>query len=167
MLDPRWIDPLLFSLQLATISTAASLLLGVPLAFGLTRYRFPGREALLAFSLSPLVLPALVTGIGLLLILQLLELGGLFGLPALVLGHVVICLPFVVRMTVIGLGTMPARVEDAALQSRRAPIAVLREITLPLIKGGLFAGGTFAFIQSSPITVSVSFSRVRSTGPSR
>lgn len=148
VLDPRWIDPLLFSLQLATVSTLASLLLGAPLAFGLVRYRFPGRAALLAFSLSPLILPALVTGIGLLLVLQLLGLGGLFGLPALVIGHVIICLPFVVRMTAIGLGTMPIRVEDAALSLGAPPSVVLREITLPLIKGGLFAGATFAFIQS-------------------
>ncbi|MDB5511843.1 MAG: hypothetical protein JWR08_1326 [Enterovirga sp.] len=146
--DPRWIDPLVFSLQLATASTLASLLLGAPLAFGLVRYRFPGRAALLAFSLSPLILPALVTGIGLLLVLQLLGLGGLFGLPALVIGHVIICLPFVVRMTAIGLGTMPIRVEDAALSLGATPSVVLREITLPLIKGGLFAGATFAFIQS-------------------
>lgn len=146
--DPRWIDPLVFSLKLATLSTAATLALGVPLAFGLTRYRFPGRDALIAFSLSPLVLPALVTGIGLLLVLQLLGLGGLFGLPALLVGHVIICLPFVVRMTAIGIGTLPARVEDAALSLGATPSVVLREITLPLIKGGLFAGGTFAFIQS-------------------
>lgn len=146
--DPRWIDPILFSLKLATLATGASLLLGVPLAFGLTRYRFPGREGLIAFSLSPLVLPALVTGIGLLLLLQLLGLGDLFGLPALAVGHVIICLPFVVRMTAIALGTLPVRVEDAALSLGARPGVVLREITLPLIKGGLFAGGTFAFIQS-------------------
>jgi putative spermidine/putrescine transport system permease protein len=146
--DPRWIEPLLFSLRLAVLSTFASLALGVPLAFGVTRYRFPGRNAIIALSLSPLILPALVTGIGLLLVLQLLGLGGLFGLPALLIGHVIICSPFVVRMTIIGISTLPPRVEDAALSLGATRLTVLREITLPLIKSGVFAGGTFAFIQS-------------------
>jgi ABC-type spermidine/putrescine transport system permease subunit II len=44
---PEWIDPLLFSLKLGSLTAAFSTLLALPLAFALFRYRFRGREALL------------------------------------------------------------------------------------------------------------------------
>ncbi len=148
VLDPQWLEPLQFSLELATVSAIAATLMGLPLAFALARHRFPGRDALAMLALSPLMLPALVTGIGLLQLLELAGLGDLLGLPALVVGHVVICLPFVVRTITISLGGVPMRVEDAARSLGATNRVVLFEVTFPLIKSGLFSGATFAFIQS-------------------
>lgn len=146
--DPRWLEPLQFSLELALVSAIAATLMGLPLAFALARHRFPGRDALATLALSPLMLPALVTGIGLLQLLELAGLGDLLGLPALVIGHVVICLPFVVRTIVISLAGVSPRVEDAARSLGATDRTVLLEVTLPLIKSGLFSGATFAFVQS-------------------
>jgi putative spermidine/putrescine transport system permease protein len=148
VLDPRWLEPLQFSLELSMIAAVAATALGLPLAFALARHEFRGRRALATLALSPLMLPALVTGIGLLQLLELAGLGDLLGLPALVVGHVVICLPFVVRTIAISLGSVSRRVEDAARSLGATNTTVLIEITFPLIKGGLFAGATFAFIQS-------------------
>ncbi len=147
-LSPRWLQPLGFSVKLALLAAVITTLLGMPLAFGLTRYRFPGREALIALSLGPLALPALVTGIGLLQLLQISGFGFLLGFPALLIAHVIICLPFSVRTVAIGLQAMPTKVEQAAASLGATPIVVFREVTLPLIKSGLFAGASFAFIQS-------------------
>ncbi len=55
-LTTRWLQPLGFSIELASLAAAATLVLGLPLAFGLVRYRFPGRDVLAALSLGPLVL---------------------------------------------------------------------------------------------------------------
>ena len=99
-------------------------------------------------ALSPLMLPALVTGIGLLQFLQLAGMGELLGLPALVAGHIVICMPFAVRTIAISLSGLPPNLENAALSLGARPRMALWLITLPLIKGGIFAGATFAFVQS-------------------
>src|SRR2546427_12023280 len=67
---PEWIDPLLFSLKLGSLTAILSTLLALPLAFALYRYRFRGRDALVALTLGPLMLPTLVTGVGLLQLFQ-------------------------------------------------------------------------------------------------
>jgi putative spermidine/putrescine transport system permease protein len=144
----RWLTPLAFSIELGLAAAFCATLLGLPMAFGLVRHRFPGRDALAALALGPLVLPALVTGIALLQLLQVVGLGSLYGFPALLIGHVIICLPFTVRTIAISLRAMPARAEHAALSLGASPAKVFLLITLPLIKSGLFAGAVFAFIQS-------------------
>jgi putative spermidine/putrescine transport system permease protein len=147
-LTAKWLTPLWFSLQLSTSVAVVTMLLGLPFAIGLARPNFRGRNALMAISTGPLVLPTMVTGIGL---LQLMQFGGaraLLGLPALFIGHVVICLPYCVRTVAISLTTLPASVERAAASLGARPIRVFFEVTLPLIKTGIFAGGVFAFIQS-------------------
>ena len=147
-LDPRWLEPLQLSVELAFTAAIIATLLGLPMAWALVRERFPGRDAIAALVLGPLVLPALVTGIALLQILQVVGLGSLVGFPALVIGHVIICLPFTVRTIGISLRAMPVRAELAAASLSAHPAQVFRLITLPLIKTGMFAGGVFAFIQS-------------------
>jgi putative spermidine/putrescine transport system permease protein len=147
-LVPRWLNPLLFSVELATGAALLSVLLGFPLAYALARGRFPGRDVLSALALAPLTLPALVTGIGLLQMLQLAGLGALFGLPALLIGHVVICLPFTVRTISVSLQSVPRNAELAALNLGASPLRTFWEVTLPIAKNGVFAGGSFAFVQS-------------------
>ena len=150
-LVPRWLNPLLFSVELAAGAAVLSVLLGFPLAYGLARGRFAGRDALAAFALGPLALPALVTGIGLLQMLQMLQMAGLrvlFGLPALLIGHVVICLPFAVRTIGVSLHSVPRNAELAALNLGASPLRAFWEVTLPIAKNGVFAGASFAFVQS-------------------
>ncbi len=115
----------------------------------LYRYRFRGREALLALTLGPLMLPTLVTGVGLLQLFQYLGWREYIGFTALLVGHVVICMPFAVR-TVVG---QPA---DAAAERRAGGGEPRRDALgarcgtsiFPLIKTGLVAGAVFAFIHS-------------------
>jgi putative spermidine/putrescine transport system permease protein len=145
---PQWLQPLTFSLQLATLVALISALLGTPLAFAFERYSFPGKGVVRAVTLGPLILPSLVTGIALLQALSLVGLGRWMGFYALLIGHVAICLPFSVRTVAISLAAMPGRVEQAAASLGAGPFAVLRHVTLPLVAPGVVAGMIFAFIHS-------------------
>lgn len=145
---PEWLQPLLFSLELASLVALISACAGVPLAFAFQRYEFPGKALLRAITLGPLILPSLVTGIALLQFLSLIGLGSWMGFWALLIGHVVICLPFSVRTVAISLAAMPGSVEPAAASLGASPWAVLRHVTLPLAAPGAVAGMIFAFVHS-------------------
>lgn len=146
--SPEWMGAFVFSLELAALSALATGLAGLPLALAFTRYRFPGRGLMQAMTLGPLVLPSLITGLSLLQFLTLAGLGDWIGLPALVIGHVIICLPFTVRTVTISLLSIPATAERAAASLGASPWRVFCEVTLPLSRSGLGAGMIFAFISS-------------------
>ncbi len=147
-LSPDWLDPLLFSLELGAAASVLATLLALPLAFALVRHEFRGRNALIALTLGPLLLPALVTGVGILQLFQYVGLRDYIGLPALVAGHVVICLPFAVRTTAISLQGMPPNLENAAASLGAPPWRTQLHVILPLVKNGIVAGAVFAFIHS-------------------
>lgn len=147
-LSTRWIEPMLFSLKLATLTAVASAAIGTPLAFAMVRHAFRGKALVEMLVAGPLVLPSLLTGIGLLQILHASGLSDLVGFWGLLIGHVVICLPFSVRTVTVSLRGMPASLEPAAASLGAPPWRVLREVTLPVISGGVFAGTAFAFVHS-------------------
>ena len=147
-LSAEWIDPLWFSLKLASLTAAISTLLALPLAFALARHRFRGRDAMVALTLGPLMLPALVTGVGLLQLFQYAGLREYIGFTALVVGHVVICLPFAVRTVAISLHALPRNLELAAASLGASRWRTLAHVVLPLVKSGVIAGALFAFIHS-------------------
>ena len=144
----EWMDPLWFSLKLGAITALISTLLALPLAFALARHRFPGRDAMVALTLGPLMLPALVTGVGLLQLFQYAGLREYIGFTALLVGHVVICLPFAVRTVAISLHTLPPNVELAAASLGASRWRTLLHVVFPLIKSGIVAGAVFAFVHS-------------------
>jgi len=155
-----WVDPVLFSFRLAICAALVSTIVALPLTFGLTRYRFKGRDALITLALGPLMLPALVISIGLLQFFYLIGLGDYVGFWALLAGHFVICLPFSVRTIAISLYGLPANVEKAAASLGASPVTVLFKVVFPLIKNGILAGAVFSFIHSfSDVNVSLFISR--------
>jgi putative spermidine/putrescine transport system permease protein len=101
-----------------------------------------------ALTLGPLMLPALVTGVGLLQLFQYLGWRDALGFTALVVGHVVICLPFAVRTIAVSLHTLPPNVELAAASLGASRMRALWHVVLPLIKTGIVAGAVFAFVHS-------------------
>lgn len=159
-LSAEWIDPILFSLRLATGASIIAAILGLMLAFALHRYRFPGRDALITLSLAPLMLPALITSIGLLQFFHFTGFRDWIGMPSLILGHVAVSIPYTVRTITISLHTMPPNLELAAMNLGARRLTVLRTITLPLIKSGIFVGVVFTFIQSfNNVSLSLFISR--------
>jgi len=113
-LSPEWIEPLSFSLRLATVTSVVSTLLSLPLAFAIVRHKFRGRGAIEALTVGPLMVPSLVTGVGLLQFFEYLGWRAYIGFPALLAGHVAISMPFAVRTIAVSLHTLPSNLERAA-----------------------------------------------------
>lgn len=147
-LSSEWLDPLFFSLKLGVVASFFATALALPLAFVLARQTFRGRDALRALTVGPLLLPALVTGVGLLQAFQYAGLREYIGLPALIVGHVVICIPFSVRTIAVSLQGLPPNLERAAASLGAPPWRTQAHVVLPLIKNGIVAGAVFAFIHS-------------------
>jgi len=131
-------------LGLATVAIAG--LLGTLAALALARARFPGRAALVQVFLSPIVLPSILTGFAL---FQLAMVAGI-GRNAWILlaGHLVVATPYVLRTVLAVLANFDRGLEEAARGLGASPAVAFREVTLPLIRPGVIAGGLFAFIVS-------------------
>lgn len=143
---PEFLRAFKSSLLLGAISSVLAIALAVPAALSLARYRFPGREAVTALLMSPLMIPHVVLGIAFLRFFTLVGLGGTF--PGLVLSHLVVVFPFALRLTLASATGMDARLEQAAISLGASEWTVFRRITLPLIMPGLMSGWALAFIQS-------------------
>jgi putative spermidine/putrescine transport system permease protein len=137
---------LLFSILLAVSTTAGALVLGVPAAFAIVRHRFPGRELVAATLLSPLVFPVLITGVALLQFFATLQSNNT---PLnMLIAHVLVTMPYVVRTVAASLALADVNLEDAARTLGANHWRVFRRITIPQIAPGLAAGALFAFMVS-------------------
>ncbi|RZJ08203.1 MAG: ABC transporter permease [Haliea sp.] len=146
MQNPEAQASFFFSLKLAGVVTALSLLIGVPAAAGLVRYRVPGRGLVLGLVLSPLVVPLIVTGVALLQVFSMLGSHATFA--QLIIGHMVICLPYVIRAVTASLMLVNRNLEDAAAVLGASPMTVARQVIWPQVRPGVLAGSVFAFIVS-------------------
>ena len=125
---------------------ALALLVGVPVALAITRYDFRGRDALSGFFLSPLLVPAIVLGLALLLVLAPLRITGTYA--GLIIAHLSITVPYVIRTTSMSLLTLNRSCEEAARTLGASAWTTFRRVTLPLIAPGVLAGGAIAFLIS-------------------
>ena len=143
---PELVDSLWLSLRLAATTTVICTVLGTMVALALVRYQYPGRRAIREFFLSSIVMPRLVLGIALLMFLSKTFLSGHFG--GLLLAHIVVAFPYVVRTVSASLFGLDRTLEEAGASLGAAPMMVFRTITLPLLKPGIVAGAIFAFVTS-------------------
>lgn len=152
--DAGWIDATLFSIQIATMTTLASAVIGTMAAVALVRGRVPGQETLTALLLAPLIVPHVVVAIA--VYFQLAPLGLIGTRLAFVLVHTALAVPYVLLVVTAALQRVPASYEMAALNLGASHMASFRLITLPLIMPAVAAGSIFAFLASFDETV-VSF----------
>lgn len=141
-----FIDSLTLSLKLAALATVFSLLIGFAAAFAIERYKFSGRETMRGFILSPLLIPAVVLGLGLMQLQAWIGLSETFA--GLLMGHLVVTLPYVVRTLSASMVLFDRNLEQAAMSLRAPPATVLRTITIPLLVPGIISAGVFAFVTS-------------------
>ncbi|MEI2298737.1 ABC transporter permease [Ensifer sp. MJa1] len=146
--DRRWLDPFLLSVELAVIVSLASGLLGVLGAYSVAYAKCPGHTAIMAFLLSPMSVPQIVKGVAIVLLLSSAGLYDLLGTPGLVMAHVILTLPYVVRMAATAMFGFDKRLDRAARILGASVAQRIRYVLLPLIRAGLFSGMTFAFIIS-------------------
>jgi putative spermidine/putrescine transport system permease protein len=148
----NFVDGFVMSLEVGAFAMLAGLALGVPASLGLARHRFRGREAVNTFLLLPLVVPGVVAGTALYVFQVEAEiLTGLplvASLPGLVLAHVLITIPWTVRLVTASLAGLDRSIEEAALSLGAGPWTTFRRVTLPLIRPGVVAAALFSFIIS-------------------
>jgi putative spermidine/putrescine transport system permease protein len=160
--NPEFIESFRVSAIVAAITGVLATVLGTLAALVLVRHRFAGRDAVNAFFLSPLMLPAVILGIAL---LQFYTQVGITRTPfALVCGHLVITVPYVIRLVAASLAGFDRSLELAAMNLGATPWQTFRRVTLPLIRPGIVAGATFAVIVSfDDVSVSLFLSGPHST----
>jgi putative spermidine/putrescine transport system permease protein len=152
----RWYQALLFnspeivsafwlSVKLAASATAIGTLLGTTAALALARQRGWARVVEGLF-MSPLTIPSLALGLGILMLFNLASAGLSFG--SLLAGHIALCAPFVLFTT----SASYAQVDPAWLDSSHAlgasPWFTFRRVVLPTILPGILSGAFFAFMNS-------------------
>jgi len=143
---------ILTSLQLGITATAGSLLLGVPAGIGLSRHSFRGKSVISTLLLAPITVPGIALGLAVYIVLVAIDTNAdtaLTGsLSGLVLAHVMITTPWVVRLCLAGLATHDRAAEEAAASLGAHPLQVIWRVTLPAMRPGIIAGALFAFVIS-------------------
>ena len=163
-LGPRLSSPgvgeaLRLSLVSATLATAVSLLLGVPLAWVLARSRARGRTVLRALVTVPLVLPPVVGGVALFTVLgrqgivgrwldQAFDVTIPFTTAAVVVAETFVAMPFLVISVEGALRAADARFEDAAATLGADRWTTFRRVTLPLVAPGVAAGAVLCWARA-------------------
>ena len=150
------LPPITLTLSLAVITTLVLLLVGVPIAWGLSRWRWSGREAVAAIVALPLVLPPTVLGFYLLLMLGPNGPGGAlaglwggrtlaFSFPGLVIGSVIYSLPFMVQPVRNAFEAIGERPLEVAATLRAGGWDRFVTVALPLGRAGILSGAVLAF----------------------
>jgi len=145
--DDRIISSLITSLQVGVASALGAGILGTLAALGMVRGEFKTRwlqsDILYTLTLVPIVVPWIVTGIAVLTFFNLLGIQG--SMLSVIIGHILICLPFVILVVSTQLYEFDRSVEEAAKNLGAGELRTFYEVTLPLIAPGIIAGMFFAF----------------------
>jgi putative spermidine/putrescine transport system permease protein len=144
--------PIWTSLQLGFAAVVLSLLVGVPAGIGLSRHRFRGRRLISTLLLAPITVPGIALGLAVYIVLIAIDEqtgSALTGsLAGLVLAHVMITTPWVVRLCLASLANLDRAAEEAAASLGANPLLVIWRVTLPAMRPGIMAGALFAFVIS-------------------
>ena len=144
----KWLDPFYLSARIAFLVALTSGVLGVLGAYAVVYEKCPGHEAILSFLLSPLAVPQIVKGVAIVLFLSSAGFYHFLGTPGLFAAHVILTLPFTVRMIATSMYNFDRNLDRAARILGANKWQRVRHVLLPLIKPGLFSGMTLAFIIS-------------------
>lgn len=144
--EPDFTSSFRFSVMLSASAAIGAMLLGTPTAIGLVRLSFPGKAVVQGLVLSPLIFPTLVTGIALLRLFS--SIGSQDAYLNLVIGHVLVTTPYVVRTVSASLVTVDPGLEEAARTLGADRLTAFWRVTRPQIMPGLIAGALFAFVTS-------------------
>jgi spermidine/putrescine transport system permease protein len=157
LLDNReLLEALEVSLVVAAISSIFAVGLGVLASYVMVRRRFRGKGAVSGLLMSPLVIPYLVFGIALLILFRAVDdfliprFGIFFGLGAhaIVVGHVVVSLPYTILTIAPRLERLSNRVEEAARDLGASPGSSFVRVTLPLLLPAIVSAYLIAFTLS-------------------
>src|SRR5215470_12158866 len=159
--SPEIIAAAQLSLEVTAIATAVATVLAVAGALALARRTAAWARMLDAIFMSPLMLPTLALGLALLVLFNLLGTG--LSRTTLVIGHVAICAPYILRTTSASLLQLDPALLDSARSLGAPAWFTFRTVTLPLVAPGIAAGAFIALMASfDNVAVSLFLSDARS-----
>ena len=153
------------SLYVASICAVISTLIGLSVSLPLARRRFWFKGPVTALMLTPLVVPQIVLGVAILLLIRKgprFDLFGfspddLLGLTAVIIGHCVLALPFVILLLLPRIAGIDRRLEEAAVDLGASSFLTFRRVMLPLIAPAIASSLMIAFVISFDEVVVASF----------
>ncbi|MER9177445.1 ABC transporter permease [Mesorhizobium sp. M0955] len=131
------------SMWIALVTAIATTAIGVVTAFALVRFEFPGKQALSTLVILPALVPETIVGVGLLVVIKAIDQPRT--LLLLVLGHILLAVPYVVLIAQARMVGIRRVYEEAALSLGASRFSSFREITLPLLVPAVVAGAMLAF----------------------
>lgn len=135
-----------YSLLVAVVSTAISMVMGTWLAVLLARKSFWGRGIVFALTMLPAVVPGIISAISFRIYIRLIELDP--GMVAIIFGHTVHNVPFVALVVGARLATMPRSQTEAAQDLGADPFIAFLRVTLPFLRPALMGGAIFSLLLS-------------------
>jgi len=152
--SPLWMSAAARSLGIGVGAAILAMLIGTPAAFLLARRQIRGKSFLLAFVLSPIIVPRMIIAVGMFYFFARV---GLVGTAAgLMIGHTVIAVPYVVMTMMAVLRNYDTRLDLAAQSLGATPWQTLRHVTFPILGAGLLSSFLFAFATSfDELTISL------------
>ena len=137
------------TLLIAIIVTLLCTLISLPAARVIAREKFRGKSFIEFFLLTPLIIPEIAVGLGILVTFIQLGLAGTFA--GIILVHLIPTIPYMVRVLTSVFQGLSSDYEEQARVLGAGPFKTLVHVTIPMILPGIIAGGLFAFLISSNI----------------
>ena len=134
------------SLIVGVGATVVATFLGTLAALGLHRVRLPFRPVIVGILLSPMVVPVIITGVGMFYFYARVGLANTLG--GLIVAHAALGIPFVFVTVGAVLATLDDNLVRAAASLGAGPVRVFQAVVLPLILPGVVSGALFAFVTS-------------------
>ncbi|GGF44306.1 spermidine/putrescine ABC transporter ATP-binding protein [Aliidongia dinghuensis] len=144
--SPVWMQAVTRSLLVGLGTGVLSMLIGTPVAFLLVRHEMRGKGLILAFVLSPIVVPRMILAVGIFFLFARVGLVG--SAVGLAFAHTVVAVPYVVMTMMAVLRNYDTRLDLAAQSLGARPAATLRHVTFPILGAGMLSSFLFAFATS-------------------
>lgn len=153
---PELVDAFILSIVTASVSTGIIILFGIPLAYCLSRYNFPGRSILFVVVVIPLVLPPLASGALLLgvfnhssvLNLWFPEIEFTQSIIGIIVAQTYVASPFMILASLTAFGAIDKSLEDIARILGKKNWKVFIQVSLPLAKRGILIGIVMTWIRA-------------------
>ncbi|MCD1160104.1 ABC transporter permease [Peribacillus frigoritolerans] len=145
--DISYVESFIYSFKLSGIATLGAIFIGIPASYGLARNNFKGKGIVMSLISSPLLLPQIFLGLALLQFFYYFT-NSPQNFLTLVLGHIIITLPYVVRTCVNSFLGISPYIEEAGRDLGAGALKTFFIITLPQMKSSIIAGTLFSFAVS-------------------
>src|SRR6056297_2159275 len=153
--NPEWTSAVKNSLMVAPVATLISVSLGTLAEIGLSQSHVPGKRAIMAILISPMIVPLIISATGMYFFYSKIGLVGTYW--GIVLAHAVLGIPFVIITVTATLVGFDRSLTRAAANMGANPVTTFFKVQMPLILPGVISGGLFAFITSFDEVVVVLF----------